>query len=43
MCNEMFAKRYGTAEIELFYDVDGPESETPLDLSLKIGTTYIMR
>ena len=37
MCNEMFAKRYGTAEIELFYDVDGPESETPLDVSLKIG------
>ena len=36
ICNEMFAKRYGTAEIELFYDVDGPESENPLDVSLKI-------
>ena len=37
MCNGMWKNKYGTAEIELFYDVDGPESKTPLDISLKIG------
>ena len=37
MCNGMWKNKYGTAEIELFYNVDGPESENPLDVSLKIG------